>query len=166
MIVISDTSPISNLIDLDLVSLLPRLFQQVIIPSVVDEELGRNEDLTFKNKYLAVKATGWLKVVSPSSVEMPLDLQNTRLDAGEKAAIALVLAYDADLLPIDERAGFRVAQALNIRTLGVLGILLEAKSQRMIDAIKPFLDRLRDEVGFWISDRVYEKVLLLADERM
>lgn len=130
------------------------------------EELGRNEDLTFKNKYLAVKATGWLKVVSPSSVEMPLDLQNTRLDAGEKAAIALVLAYDADLLLIDERAGFRVAQALNIRTLGVLGILLEAKSQRMIDAIKPFLDRLRDEVGFWISDRVYEKVLLLADERM
>jgi predicted nucleic acid-binding protein len=39
MIVVSDTSPINYLLLIDQIDLLPRLFQQIIIPDVVRDKM-------------------------------------------------------------------------------------------------------------------------------
>ena len=39
MIVVADTSPINYLLLIDQIELLPRLFQQIIIPGVVRDEM-------------------------------------------------------------------------------------------------------------------------------
>ncbi len=48
--------------------------------------------------------------------------------------------------------------------MGVLGVLLNAKHRALIGAIKPELDKLRNELGFFISDRLYEELVARAGE--
>lgn len=158
----SDTSPISNLIDLDHVWLLPRLFQEVVIPTKVAYELGQNQG--FQTKWQVVQSSDWLVIRSPNEAFLPLPTTEKPLDPGETEAIALALELKADLLLIDERAGFKVAQSLNIRTLGVLGMLVEAKRTHLVPSVKPLLDQLREEIGFWVSEKLYQQILTLTDE--
>lgn len=62
MIVVSDTSPIANLIIVGQINLLPQLFGAVVIPEVVYQELlanGENHPVT-----QTVMAATWLEVRS------------------------------------------------------------------------------------------------------
>jgi hypothetical protein len=86
------------------------------------------------------------------------------LDRGEAETIALALEVEADLVLLDEREGRRAAQRFGLRVLGVMGILLDAKSHGAIKAVRPHLDALRQTAGFYLADAVYDSVLLLAGE--
>jgi predicted nucleic acid-binding protein len=44
-------------------------------------------------------------------------------------------------------------------TPGVVGVLMEAKHQGLIQAIQPHLDALRDLAGFRVSEALYQRVL-------
>jgi predicted nucleic acid-binding protein len=46
---------------------------------------------------------------------------------------------------------------------GTLGILLDAKSRRLIERIEPWIDKLQD-AGMWISDEIRLRILRLAGE--
>jgi len=54
------------------------------------------------------------------------------LDIGEQDVILLGQELNADWLIIDERLGPNIAQAMNFRVKGTLGILLVARQQRLI----------------------------------
>ncbi len=60
---------------------------------------------------------------------------------------------------MDERLGREVAEHLEVRHIGLIGTLIEAKHQVLIKAIKPGLDALRDLAGFRISEALYSHVL-------
>jgi len=53
---------------------------------------------------------------------------------------------------------------LGLKVIGVLGVLLEAKSKGTIDRVRPFLDALRQTAGFYLSESLYQAVLTLASE--
>ena len=55
------------------------------------------------------------------------------LDEGESAAIALAEFLHADLLLIDERAGFRAAKKRGLCVTGTLGVLDLAAKRGLID---------------------------------
>ena len=59
----------------------------------------------------------------------------------------------------DERSGRETARHLGLRYAGLIGVLLEAKRRRLIPAIKPQLDSLRDIAGFRIGDTLCLRVL-------
>ncbi|MEH2174154.1 DUF3368 domain-containing protein [Nostoc sp.] len=65
---------------------------------------------------------------------------------------------------IDERRGRMIAARLNLGYTGMLGILVESKSQRLISAVKPLLDALINQAGFWVAEPLYKRVLQLVDE--
>ena len=50
-----------------------------------------------------------------------------------------------------------------MNVIGTIGILLDAKQQRNISQIKPFLDKLIEE-GIYVSEKLYRKSLILAGE--
>jgi len=56
-----------------------------------------------------------------------------QLDDGEASALSLACERGCHLLLVDERAGSRVAHECGIRTIGTLGILLEAGYENLID---------------------------------
>lgn len=65
---------------------------------------------------------------------------------------------------LDEKSGRRAAERLGLRVSGVVGILLEAKTLSHVNSIRPLLDRLRLEAGFYISPSLYDLALDIAGE--
>ena len=86
------------------------------------------------------------------------------LDAGESAAIALCFGQHADALLIDETLGREVAAQLGVRTIGILGVLIEARRRQLIPKVAAVLNRLEKEAGFWIAPGLRKRVLQLASE--
>lgn len=161
MIIVSDTSPINNLAAINHLYLLHQLYGTVLIPAAVYREL------TDPNFPVAgateVKTFDWIQTRAVSDRTLIEALSN-ELDIGEAEAIALAVEIQADQVLIDERRGRLVATRLNLRYVGILGILVEARSQGLIAEIKPLLDALVNEAGFWIAEPLYNSVLRLVNE--
>ncbi|BAS54916.1 DUF3368 domain-containing protein [Leptolyngbya boryana] len=45
-----------------------------------------------------------------------------------------------------------------------MGILVEAKSKGLITEVRPLLDALMNEAGFWVAEPLYNSVLRLVNE--
>lgn len=89
---------------------------------------------------------------------------SSELDVGEADAIALTLELEAEQALIDERRGCLVAARLNLRYTGIVGILVEPKSQGLLCEVEPLLDALINQAGFWVAAPLYNSVLQLIDE--
>lgn len=163
MIVISDTSAITNLAAIQHLQLLPQLYERVIIPEAVYHEL--TDIVPPVPGTLEVQSASWLEVRQVVNREIVGHLlDEVRLDPGESEAIALALELSADLLLIDERRGRAEADRLGLRITGLLGILIEAKHQNLIVAVKPLIDALITTSEFRISATLYNRILEMADE--
>jgi predicted nucleic acid-binding protein len=153
VIVVADTSAISNLLTIGREGLLREVFGQVIIPSAVEVELRR---------WHAVLPT--FLVTARATAGSLLAELGEGLDPGETEAIALGLELHADLLLIDERKGRAAAARLGLKTTGLLGVLLEAKALGLIERASPILDDLTLRAGFHVSVSVRREFLCLAGE--
>ena len=99
--------------------------------------------------------------VSQNSLHEPTPISSfdRALDAGEAEAIALAVEIDDALLLMDERLGRDTARHFGIRYTGVVGVLIEAKHKRFVQAIQPHVDALRNLAGFRVSEALYRRVL-------
>jgi predicted nucleic acid-binding protein len=160
LIVISDSSPIRALNHLDLLSLFKDLYGSVIVPEAVAEELRRPTSTC-----IAIEIVGMpgfdvrSPTLSPAALGVPGDL-----DPGEMQAITLALELKADLVLMDERKGTAAARGLGLSTIGVFGMLLEAKRRTLIDRLLPLVDRLIGELRFYVAPALREQLARLAGE--
>ena len=67
-------------------------------------------------------------------------------------------------MPIDEAAGRTEATKVGLAVIGTLGILLRAKQQSHVAAIRPLLDHLQDELGFFIFGELKAEIFRRAGE--
>lgn len=163
MIVISDTSVITNLAAIQHLLLLPQLYRQVIIPEAVYRELADIDPPVPGT--LEAQTADWLQVKQVTELSVVQRLQNeARLDPGESEAIALVLELKANLLLIDERRGRAEADRLGVRITGLLGILVEAKRKNLIATVKPLIDAMIATSEFRVSPALYNQILDMVDE--
>lgn len=86
-----------------------------------------------------------------------------QIQKGEAEAITLAEEIGAKLL-IDEMAGRGIALSMGLHVTGVVGVLIEAKQKNLIPAVIPLLERLRSELGFYLSDRFLAQVQLDVGE--
>ncbi|RLC13689.1 MAG: DUF3368 domain-containing protein [Deltaproteobacteria bacterium] len=86
------------------------------------------------------------------------------MDEGESEAIALAVCRNADLILLDESEARRIAELYNLSKTGVIGLLIRAKQEKLIDSLKTELDRLM-EGGFWIDQNLYNQALVATGER-
>ena len=155
--VVSNTGPLIALATIGQFDLLPRLFGEVLIPPAVRAEI------LDQNTMNAVTAADWI-MVRTARDEIAVRLLKGELDAGESEAIVLARELNADLLLIDDRSARRRAGAIELSTIGTLGVLLLAKEKGLIPVLEPLLGDLR-RAGFHMSDELYDQVLDSADEK-
>ncbi len=161
MIIVSNTSPLNNLAAIDQLDLLRELYSTIMIPEGVYQELMAVE--TPLHVSTQIQTTQWIKVEKVASLTQIALLQQ-QLDRGEAEAIALAIQLKADLLLIDEKQGRRVANNLNIPLTGILGILITAKQKGLIKDVKPLLEKLKNQAGFWIKPNLYQNILQRVGE--
>jgi uncharacterized protein len=161
VIVVSNTSPLTNLAAIGQFNLLHNLFVRVEIADGVWAELnamskpwpGRDE----------TAAAAWIHRHTVQNQALVNALQQD-LDRGEAESIALALELGADLLLLDEREARHAAQRFELRTIGVIGILLEAKAKGFVTSVRPHLDALRQVAGFYLKESLYQAILKQANE--
>ena len=161
MIVVSNTSPLTNLAAIGRFELLRQMFGELHIAGGVWEELnsgGRPHPGSPE-----VAEADWVRRHVVQGTELVTALRRD-LDQGESETIALALEIGGDLVLMDEREGTHHAARHGLRTVGVVGLLIEAKTKGEIDRIEPELLALRQRAGFYLSDRVFQRALQLAGE--
>jgi predicted nucleic acid-binding protein len=143
MLVVADTSPFIVLIATGDLNVLPRLFNELIVPPEVIAELG-GPNRSAEIRDFAAALPAWIVVRSASRVTaIP------SLDLGETAAICLATELQADAILIDERRGRNAARTRGLRPLGTVGVLELAAFEGLLD-LKQAFERLR-RTNFWVT---------------
>jgi predicted nucleic acid-binding protein len=137
-LVIADTGPINYLILIGHVDILPRLFDRVILPVIVRDELRHRKAPPAVQHWIA-DPPSWTEIHQTTHVHDPL---METLDAGEQDAIALAVELGADLILMDDRAGVLIARSKGFRVAGTLGILSMAAARGLVNLAEAF-DRIK-----------------------
>jgi predicted nucleic acid-binding protein len=153
MIVVSDTSPLTALITVGEADLLPKLFNEVVIPEAVRDELLRSHP----------SLPAWLRVETVRNSAEARRMASV-VDAGEAEAIELAKELHADRLLIDERKGRRLAIQEGVPVIGLLGALLLAKRRGLIPSARALLQRLENEAGMYLSEAIKDEAFKSVGE--
>ena len=123
MRVVVNATPLIALSLVNRLDLLHRLFDEVLVPAAVYEEISAKDDSWLGVP--ALRSAEWIKVVSVKATTTiePLLLG---LDAGELQVLLLAREAEPDWVLIDERLARRVAKAMGLPLKGTVGILLAA----------------------------------------
>lgn len=153
--VVCDTSPLLILAKVERLRLLTTLYGTVEIPTAVLDEVN------VRQRPDAEAIRQWrhrqdIPVREPSNAF--LNCLPEELGDGERAALALAIERDADLVVLDDQEGRRVAKRKELSVTGTIGVLVEARATGHIDALRRELDRVV-EAGLWISESFYERLL-------
>jgi len=161
MIVVADTSPLTNLAAIGQFDLLSGLFRELHIPEGVWEELnasGRRWPGSVE-----VEKADWIERHVVENQVLVTALRRD-LDRGEAETIALALQLEAGLVLLDEKEARHAAQQFGLKPVGIVGVLLGAKARGLVTEVRPHLDALRQVAGFYLSEPVYWHALALAGE--
>ena len=161
MIVVSNSSPLINLAYINQLNLLHTLYKQIFIPDSVYNEIviqgkGKAGALEIQNKK-------WITVKQVKNQEF-VNFLEIELDKGESEAITLAVESNAGLFLIDEKKGRKIAKQFNLKCVGLLGILIEAKEKNLIVDCKALINKLVIETGYRISDELLKYVFDYLDK--
>lgn len=133
-IVVADTSPLQYLVLIGHAELLPRLFETVTIPALVQAEMLHSGAPQAVRDWAGAPPP-WLIV---SSVPLHDGAAFSKLHAGEAAAIVLALSIQAELILMDDRAGVAAALTQGLAVIGTLGVLDLAARSGLVDLDEVF----------------------------
>lgn len=159
MIIISDTTPILSLLKAGRLELLEKLYQTVVVPEAVYDELTNN--IAYKEEKEVIEKCSFICVEKIHNVESVRILRDvTGLDAGESESLVLYGEKKADLLLIDEHKGRSVARKMGVEHIGTVGILMLAFDKSFLTA-EEVLEILKVLLAFDIrlSRKLCNKVL-------
>lgn len=153
MIVVSDTSALTSLLQVNRADILEHLYGTVIIPPAVETEL----------RVIHAVLPRSIQVVPVRNQAAVAELL-VELHSGEAQAIALAKERAADLLLIDESAGRRVAVREGLSVIGLLGVLVQAKRAGVLNSVRNLTSELERVAGFRVAAEIKELVFAHAGE--
>jgi predicted nucleic acid-binding protein len=165
VIAISNSSPLMNLAAIGRLHLVQRKYGTVIVPEAVWREVvidGKGKRGV--EEIDSPSAKEWIKV-QPVRDRALVNVLAKDLDLGESEAITLALEHGADVILLDDKAARIIAATLGLNVIGVIGILIWARKQGLIERLGEELQNLRERAHFWMSSDVIKRALEEVDER-
>ena len=156
---VADTSLLIALQWLELLETLEQVHTKVLIPERVWREFGEGAS---EEELAAVAKIGVIQQAQVSDTTHAVAIATTA-EGGEAEVIALALESGIILVLMDDYRGRKVAQRLGLKTRGILGHLLLLKHLGSIEAVRGYLEKLKER-GFFLSEQIIREVLSLAGE--
>ncbi|HEX9914953.1 MAG TPA: DUF3368 domain-containing protein [Candidatus Bathyarchaeia archaeon] len=166
MPVVSDSSPLIWLAKAGRIRLLQELFEEVLVPSeVYNEVVSEGLKAGFSDALAVEEAVkeGWMKVVSLAAndeeTSSRISVGAKEIHLGEAQAIAFARSTGETLL-MDESSGRTLAEALGVRVRGTLFVVLRSlrrghlSKREAKDMISGMVSK-----GFRLEPRLLTKVL-------
>jgi len=163
--IVSNTGPIIALMIIGRLGILKEIFDEVVIPYEVHQELMKAKSVKdFINlmRITVYEEEKWIKVQKLQTSLNPA-LRGI-LDVGEASVIQLASDVKTDFVLIDERKARRIARSMyGLKVVGTARILVEAKRKGIVETVKDLLDEMRAG-GYWIGDNIVQRILREAGE--
>ena len=153
MIVVSDTTPLRYLIEIEAIEILSNLFGQILIPVAVSEELQHPKTPPNIKAWIE-SPPDWLEI---RQADLSLFAPMIPLDRGEAETISLAIELNADAVLMDERAGRAEAARVGLSVVPTLTILETAAASGLLDLADAF-DRL-SKTSFRVSPKLLREIL-------
>ena len=157
--VIVNASPLIVLFKSQQAELLPQLFEEILVPDAVWEEITAAGQEDAASRQLPTKP--WAQKTEVGLISPQVAAWD--LGKGESAVISLALYLPDCRVIIDDRAARRCAQTQGIATLGTGAILILAKRRGLISTVSPRIQALRD-AGLWLSSELVNLLKQQAGE--
>lgn len=153
-------SPIIYLYRIGALEWLPKLFDEIWMPSVVLEDL-------LEGRFIGYDVPSpfdlpWVQYEDPQ-ITIPAAWVALDLSSGEVAAMSLAFESRNCIVLLDEPMGRTAAQTVGIQCWGTLKILLEAKKRGLTESVAPYVERLH-KAGMWLTFETRQRILKLARE--
>ena len=142
--IISNTSCLIVLDNIGMLDVLKELYGKVFITEEVSKEFGKT-------------VPDWIEVRKVSDNKY-LKLMENFVDLGEASTIALAVETDDIVIILYDLKARKLAQKLNLKITGTIGVLVKARKRNIITSTQEVLNRLRNE-GFRISDEIEKEFL-------
>jgi predicted nucleic acid-binding protein len=156
-IVISNATPIISLCSVHHEHILKELFNHIVIPEAVENELR-----VLERPGSDFSDNSWVEVEAVKNEDL-IHLLMKDLDRGESETIALAKQRKADIVIIDEIAGYQIAKHFDLPVVRTLSVLKTAKELGIIEKVAPLLSEMVQK-GRWYSIDVIDKFLRIVGE--
>lgn len=159
-VIVINTSPLISLVAaLGNLEVLSFLYEEVIVPLAVCEEILNSENQVFAQSEF--RQATWLNKQN-HPVQISQFLLNS-LDLGEAAVIQVALNQNIRTVCIDETVGRRVARLNGLNVTGSIGILLKYKQQKPSLSIQNAIQNMIKK-NIYLSQNVIDFALKQAGE--
>lgn len=157
--VVVNASPLICLCKSGLSTILPSLFNEIVVPAPVYEEITVKGDI--EPDLLRLSASNSLKKVS--GIIIPASITAWDLGDGESSVLAFAVENPGFYAVIDDLEARRCAIASGCSYTGTIGMILLAKRRGLIVSVSDCLFKLRN-AGLWLSDDFIKAVCRKAEE--
>jgi predicted nucleic acid-binding protein len=142
--VISNTSCLIVLDNIDMLYILKNLYGEISITEEVAGEFGK-------------ELPEWIKVNKVSD-RKSLKIISSFVDTGEASTIALSIEKTNAVMILDDLKARKLAKSLDLKFTGTIGLIVKAKNNGIIKDVSDVVNKLK-RAGFRISSVIEERVL-------
>ena len=154
--IVLNASPLIALFKARLEFILPGIFERIVVPEAVWQEVSVYDDEAFKG----LTKVSWLK---REKINIDNRIVVWNLGNGESQVLSWALNKPDHIAVIDDLAARRCAESLAIRCIGTAGLLVLAKRQKLIPSLGSALSQVR-KAGLYLTDNFVER-LTVEDEK-
>ncbi len=138
MIAVTNSSPLIALSSIDLLWILPQLFERVLVPTAVYQETVVDNPVRYQGDRIALATNAFLEIVAPQS-----DYQFERkLGKGERGALNLALEQHPNFVILDDKKARNEAIALGLLPILTADLLRLATERQIIQSYRAVMAAL------------------------
>jgi predicted nucleic acid-binding protein len=153
---VADTSPVHYLVQIGVIDVLPRLFDQVVIPQAVLRELLNSSTPSMVRQWVG-DLPAWVSVRTAANMP-PLGLGE-----GETEAITLAKELRAFSILLDDHEARRIARQQGLAVTGTIGLLEHAAGLNLLN-LPDAIEKIK-RTTFYAGDALLQNALDRDAER-